>query len=251
MATINLLIEYGLKDIHLTLDGDEITHNRRRPLKNGEGSYHRILNNLEKIVNSTNISIMIRIGFDNSNYRCIPRLLKSLCDNISLDNIEIYFAPIYNTTQQCNNATSFCSVNVLTGQELIEAYKFLFSEAKKIGITIPLFLSSGPCMFWAENAIIIDTHGKIYKCLDMVGIDELTVGNVINDAYQTKYYEIMKGDVLNECIQQGCKYAPLCGGGCMMQSYTYKKMFTKAVCNYELFDEINPFLLSLIDCGEC
>ena len=250
LQTVNTLFECGLKDIHLTLDGDEDTHNKRRPLKNGKGSYHKILENLKEIVSNVNIPIMLRIGFDKSNYKNIPVLLKYLHSNIDFENIEVYFAPIYNTTQQVNNSHSFCSENVLNGRELAETYKFLFNEAKTIGITIPLFLSSGPCMFWAENAVIIDVHGNVYKCLDMVGIDELSVGNVIDNTYKSKYYEIMKGNALNECIQQGCKYVPLCGGGCMMQSYTYNKTFKKSVCNYDLFNEVIPFLLSLVDGGE-
>ena len=41
--------EYGLRRVKITVDGDEESHNCRRPLKNGANAYQIILDKMERI----------------------------------------------------------------------------------------------------------------------------------------------------------------------------------------------------------
>ena len=77
---VNTLKPFGLERIKVTLDRDEITHNRMRPRKvpnkNGRGTYRDIMNNLLKI--KGNVPIVIGGNYDDTTKRHIPALLDDL-----------------------------------------------------------------------------------------------------------------------------------------------------------------------------
>ena len=55
----------GIEEAQVTLDGDRDTHNRRRPLKGGVGTFDRILENVA--ASRDILKIQIRINVDRSN----------------------------------------------------------------------------------------------------------------------------------------------------------------------------------------
>jgi len=45
---VDRLLPYGLNGIKITLDGDKDAHNRMRPLRGGQGTFDRIVDNIRK-----------------------------------------------------------------------------------------------------------------------------------------------------------------------------------------------------------
>ena len=45
---VDRLLPYGLNGIKITLDGDRDTHNRMRPLRGGQGTFDRIVENIRR-----------------------------------------------------------------------------------------------------------------------------------------------------------------------------------------------------------
>ena len=54
---VDRLIPCGLNGIKVTLDGDHDTHNRMRPLRGGQGTFDRIIENVKRVADRCNISI--------------------------------------------------------------------------------------------------------------------------------------------------------------------------------------------------
>src|SRR2546428_2518520 len=54
---VDRLLPYGLNGFKITLDGDRDTHNRMRPLRGGQGTFDRIVENIRKVAGRTNIAI--------------------------------------------------------------------------------------------------------------------------------------------------------------------------------------------------
>ena len=60
--------ELGIRQIQITLDGPEEIHNKRRPLKNGKGSFNQILRNIDYLFSvNEKIFVTIRVNIDRSN----------------------------------------------------------------------------------------------------------------------------------------------------------------------------------------
>ena len=54
---VDRLLPYGLNGVKVTLDGDRDTHNRMRPLRGGQGTFDRIIENVRKVAGKVRIAI--------------------------------------------------------------------------------------------------------------------------------------------------------------------------------------------------
>jgi uncharacterized protein len=242
----------GLKEIHVSIDGDAESHNKRRHLKNGEPTFDIILQNIYDSQNfikneKLDLKIVLRIGFDNNNLINIKSLLSGFNGSIDWNITEVYFAPIYNTTAQICDKTSFCSQHALTDiTSLSNAYEYLFSSMLNENFILPDYISSGPCMVLADNAVLIDCNGILFKCADMVGLNDVRIGSVENTIdFNPVYYKMMRGSHVDDCFAKYCKYINMCGGGCIMHGLTKENKVGIRHCEYELFERINKYLLGL------
>lgn len=76
---VEFLKYYNFYRFQVTLDGVEEVHNSRRKLKNGKGTFNKIIENIEYIINNNILEkIDIRINYDKSNYNQIPLFLDYL-----------------------------------------------------------------------------------------------------------------------------------------------------------------------------
>ena len=75
------------------------------------------------------------------------------------------------------------------------------------------------------NSFVIDPKGTLYRCWHDLGIEELSVGSVIDDSPRNsnRLFQFMTNDitVLEECSE--CKFLPICLGGCPNMSNTNDK----------------------------
>gem|GEM_PF-3698437 len=71
----NLLCDYdNIKEVYVTLDGMEVVHNRRRPMKNNGNSFQKVVRGIEKALNSA-IKINLRFVADYDNVDALPDLV--------------------------------------------------------------------------------------------------------------------------------------------------------------------------------
>ena len=70
---VDRLVPLGLNGIKITLDGDHDTHNRMRPLRGGQGTFDRIVDNIRKVAGRCRIAI--GGNFDESSVESFPALL--------------------------------------------------------------------------------------------------------------------------------------------------------------------------------
>src|SRR5262245_28907784 len=54
---VDRLAPYGLNGVKITLDGDHDTHNRMRPLRGGQGTFDRIIENVRRVAGKCRVSI--------------------------------------------------------------------------------------------------------------------------------------------------------------------------------------------------
>lgn len=97
----------------------------------------------------------------------------------------------------------------------------------------------------SKDTVLVDPYGNLFKCVEMIGFDNLTIGNVNEEKYNQRVVNFIGQPNFKRCIKNNCKYTCLCGGGCLMKSYLKDRTLDNLDCQYKLFDELISFLLEL------
>jgi uncharacterized protein len=210
---IDYLDELRIVGLQITLDGTRESHNKTRPLRNGRETFDKVVSNMEKLVNSHNINISVRMNINKENadkYIELYRFLKQKFDN----KVHLYPAFVH------DYSGSSCKADSCYDDSYSKAI-FLKSLFYKYGLytkDIYPFRNSKGCMCQGLNSFLVGTHGELYKCWHHLGNKELIVGDIFNSQIFTNQdclADLMiRGDVLSnkECIS--CILFPSCNGGC-------------------------------------
>lgn len=225
------LLELGIDLVQVTIDGPKEIHDQTRILANGKGSFSKIIENLQQIDDSLNVSI--RVNIQKSNIARFSDLLESL-KQAGLNNkrnIQVYSAPVRDYSSDDAYVYSSCystgeySVEELRMNEQLQEYGF------KVGENISPNLSV--CGAISENALVIEPDGTLQKCWNVVGEQNERVGNIL---YPDKEYSNNSVEMINlskwyswsgyenvEC--KSCKALPLCMGGCPYYTINQNEKF--------------------------
>src|SRR5690606_6953464 len=90
---VDRLLPFGLRGVKVTLDGDRGTHNRMRPLRGGQGTFDRIVENVRKVADR--VRVAIGGNFDEQSVDSFPALLAFLKEQDFADRLaKVNFKPI-------------------------------------------------------------------------------------------------------------------------------------------------------------
>jgi len=230
---VDSLLPLGLKEIKVTLDGDQEAHDAKRRHPNGRGTFDTILGNLLQV--KEKVPISIGGNFDDSNKGSIPRLLDLLQEHGFNGHLKrVGFKPIFSSLASANrtgspfNTCTFSDINV-------EDMLWLRKETERRGFPCESGIALGPCEAARENAYTIDPLGKIYKCPGSAGMDQFVIGDINEDELNYRNTQFMTFDPCQIC--RDCPYIPLCGGGCRMGAYIKKGDFQDIACERRYFDK--------------
>ena len=249
---VNTLKPLGLKLVKVTLDGDEITHNRMRPRKKGKGhdindrgTYKDILDNLIKIKGK--IPIFIGGNYDDTSKKSIPALIDDL-QNMGFNNDdikEIAFKPIlgFPSHERCSSYM----INACTFSETkLDDILWLIQETEKRGFKPLKKIALGPCEAMREYNYTISPDGDIYKCAALAGRKKYAIGNVNSDPvdvyFSPQNVAFMTIDAWKLC--KDCKFIPICGGGCRVGAISQKGDLNAILCEKPYFEKVSKKLVA-------
>ena len=90
---VDRLLPFGLSGVKITLDGDRDTHNRMRPLRGGQGTFDRIVENIRAVADR--VAVAIGGNFDETSVDSYPALLDFLKAQEFADKlVKVNFKPI-------------------------------------------------------------------------------------------------------------------------------------------------------------
>ena len=174
------LYNVGIRSFQITLDGTEETHNKLRPLSNGNPTFKTIINNLIDISNLKNLhfNITIRINFNhNSDIDNFIEYVKKI--NFSFDKrFSFIFRPIKtNWNNKDNNVYCKSQPSYLQKQHMQKAI-----ENNLLSGDYMLYQDIGSCSCYAskENSLVIYPDMSIRKCTVALD-DEVNIVGYIND----------------------------------------------------------------------
>lgn len=207
---LNILKKYHVREIQVTLDGGRETHDKRRFLKNGKGTFDTIVSNLIKGAGIFD-KIIIRVNIDSQKPEDMSELFARL-DPIR-DKLQIGFMPTQ-TTVECtghsNNYEALHKDNENFGR-LIDSHGFNPS----VEHTPPGGLY---CAAYSNNYLLIDPRGNLYHCPVIIGKPEYRTGQLLDDGTIIKFSKSLwnwEFDPFQDDDCKSCDCLPICMGGCV------------------------------------
>jgi uncharacterized protein len=217
---IRNLPKLGINLVHITIDGPKGVHDSYRLHKNGDETFDRILDNIQKIItyNNDSISINIRTNLDNDNKDNYSDLLKSF-HKINSTKISFQVQQIQKTLT--GNGKSYCGT--MNNEEYELVYKFAKEELLKNNYRKPEdFLPRNQhyhhCYVGLDNGFAINYDGSIYKCFGDINPPENSIGSLNKagdiDFIPAEYLRWHNYDYFESISCRNCILLPICMGGC-------------------------------------
>ncbi|HLP59095.1 MAG TPA: SPASM domain-containing protein [Candidatus Deferrimicrobium sp.] len=205
-----------INHIHITIDGLEEVHNRRRLHLKNKDSFAVIQKNLDYLMEKKkefSSKIVIRVNIDRSNENDYGPLYQYLRKRYAGHDFVIYPGFVNEKFGACNSAPD----ELLDRQMKAD---FTIRQFKEYGITGLNFfpgLSKQECMARHINSYLVAPNGDLFKCWTDIGVKEKAVGNLnqkggLNNTILTRY--LTGADPFDEPKCQRCFYLPICEGRC-------------------------------------
>lgn len=215
--------------IQVTLDGNEEIHNKTRHVFSGEGTYKKILSNIQLSLNK-GIQVVLRFNCTGHNIRTFVDVLADMKDwkaqektNLTID------------LQQVWQDSARSDIDMPAEQNKLRSL-FL-----KEGFTVNPLKAITPFRCYADNAnhFIVNYNGDLYKCSARDFIKENREGFLTSNGD----LEWNEKRTLREKLKYGnpvclaCKIYPLCHGGCSQAKLENERNMT-CLKQYSDYDKV-------------
>jgi uncharacterized protein len=215
-SLVDKLAAFGFGWVQITIDGPPEIHDTRRILLSGKGSYDRIVENIDYILNNTEIGVCVRVNLDVRNLEHGFDLIDDLAargfggKRLSLD-----FAPVHSSTQDWVDDEGVVADKLYYAAREIELFKYAKVNGMYNFFAPPRFMSI--CVGVKSHAYLIGPNGDFHNCFETVHDDKFAIGHVsdLDTALATEKaarWQIWSPFVNPTCRQ--CKLLTSCGGAC-------------------------------------
>jgi uncharacterized protein len=223
---IPLLSRNRVREIQVTLDGPETVHNKRRPLRGGQGTFNAIAKGIDAAL-AAGLPVNLRVVLDRDNIADLPSLAGYAISKGWTGS------PLFKTQLGRNYELHFCqSVQsrlysridlyrdlyelILKDPDLLQFHRPAFSLSKFLfengELPAPLFDSCPGCKTeWA-----FDYSGRIFSCTATVGKPGEALGTFWPgiDLNKKRIDSWQQRDILSISSCTSCNLRLACGGGC-------------------------------------
>jgi len=249
---VDRMAPFGLNGVKITLDGDRPMHDRMRPLRGGQGTFDRIIDNIRRVADKCHVSI--GGNFDESSWESYPALLDFLKEQPFADRLaKVAFKPIIRPAQAAAPAPAATRAGIIplmavgadgkppkplagtcmtsagaggtspcdTCHFVDERMGYLREETRKRGFPTVDGVHMGPCEIHKRHAYTIGPDGSLYACPGFTGEPSLSTGHIDgrDDSRRARAAgEFEKLAAWKSCGD--CSFIPVCAGGCTVASQT-------------------------------
>jgi uncharacterized protein len=247
----------GLESVKITLDGDRTTHDRMRPLRGGQGTFDRIIENVRRV--APRCKVVIGGNFDEESVDSYPALLDFLAEQEFAESlVKVHFKPIIGTKPAATPAglipltavgadgkalggacmtsagsgggSSTCSSCGLLDTKMEE----LRVETKKRGFATDDGFHMGPCEIHRQHSYTIGTDGSLHACPGFADQATSAVGHITGEIERRHRRSAADFDALAPWKSCGeCAFIPVCAGGCSVASHSEAGDKHKPNCHKE------------------
>ena len=242
---IQLINEYRISRIQITLDGPEIVHNSRR-VNHSINCYRTIISNIHKLLEKTASRIIINSVIDTANFDQIDQMTDMLSeefnDYIFCDHPRI----IFNYGMECHpfGKSEYTEEHIPELKKYYIDFLNLLEKEIRKGISVTEIMPTPTCIAKEENDILIAPTGDIYKCISALGVPEFRICTFEDlKKNQMMYFEhIASFSDRSFASCMNCDFVLLCNGGCY---YDASVENVRQSCRKEIMEAQMPQLIKL------
>jgi len=255
---VDRMAPFGLSGVKITLDGDRDTHNRMRPLRGGQGTFDRILENMRRVAGKCRLSI--GGNFDETSVDSYPALLQFLADQeFAGQLVKVNFKPIIRaeapkpkgfipltpvgSSNKPLNGTCMTSAGAGHGSTcdscdvLDDKMSFLREETKRHGFKPHDGVHNGPCHVHMAHAHTIGPDGSLYPCPGFTGQLATSTGHIDDRVESIRESARERFERLSPWKECGdCAFIPVCAGGCVANSFSQLGDMNVPTCHKRSFE---------------
>ena len=230
---IDLLKDHPFSFLQVTVDGIGETHDARRYLAGGQGTYARIMDNIGLALRN-GISIHLRINVNRSNLESATRLPEAFRERGFTEYPGFHY--YFKATTACfeedpgNTVTDEELFHVLCGRgivtpEDVSHSRVYFDMASRVlrALKKETYPPLSPAHCGAESdMLVVDPEGILYACWDLVSMEEHSIGFTDEESgrflfnFDFSKWRTRTVDNMADCA--ACPYLMFCGGGCAAES---------------------------------
>ena len=268
---VDRLLPYGFTGAKITLDGDQAAHDRKRPLRGGQGTFDKIIANVRAIAGKCTISI--GGNFDADNADSYPALLDFLAGQDFAPRLaKVNFKPVMGgaapasavpaasvapakssringiiplTAVAADGAPLGGACMTIAGAGGVKASSpcdschfvdetmgFLREETKKRGFPTIDGVHMGPCEIHRSHAHTISPDGSLYACPGFAGDATQSVGHIDGRQEPARSHAASRFEALSAWQEcRDCSFIPVCAGGCTVAAYNELGTIDKPNCH--------------------
>ena len=219
--------------VQVTIDGSEKTHDKRRPLLTGGGTYAKIIENITHLMSSDwegHLDIRVNIDGKNSEeFAETYNIIKAKYPHSFGKRINVY--PGFVDSHEGVDTTGLFNS--------CDKGAFVVEMSKKFGINaLPVFpkLTVSGCTMTKRQAYVVGPEGELYKCWRDLGKPGEVIGGIDCEASWdlSRIAEGMVGaSYLNDADCEKCLLFPVCDGGCpKLRMLNNRDRGNRATCSY-------------------
>jgi uncharacterized protein len=241
---VDRMLPFGLNGVKITLDGDRDTHNRMRPLRGGQGTFDRIVENIRQVADRCRIAI--GGNFDLSSAASFPALLDYLkAQDFGVKLVKVNFKPIVRSepvsakgiiplipvgasgAKEALKGTCMTSVGSGAGaacdscHTMEDQMTFIREETQRHSFPTNDGVPKGMCHVHKVHAHTIGPDGSLYACPGFTGQAALSTGHIDDRRDSWRESALEKFERLHPWKECGdCAFIPTCAGGCVAASHS-------------------------------
>lgn len=213
--------------ISISMDGNELQHNRHRLTVAGKGSYKSVVQRVERLLATyTARPVGVRVTLARGNTD-VERIYAHLHDEIGFH--EVGFAPVTAGPESPFGLSDAEMAEVFRGmQSLGRTYVAFAKRGERHGFSnmnqMMFDLSNGtrktlPCGA-GVGLLAVGTTGKVSLCHRFTGSDFQTFGDVENGVSRPELSAFLKEAQVGNSACSTCPARRICAGGCYHEAYT-------------------------------
>ncbi len=201
---IQFLSQFNIGAFQITIDGNKEQHNSVRYSRKGEDTYSRIISNIKDCLGHQ-IHIVLRLNISNETHIDVEKLLADFVDVEKTDYLCFSIHKVWQADDSVHNKIE--NIVNLIRQKGYKCASY-FSRPTSICNT---------CYADKNNHLVINPHGKIFKCTARNFSDNQIEGYLEANGrikWLPLHYQRAEATPLNNASCRECKILPICIGGC-------------------------------------
>jgi uncharacterized protein len=218
---LDWLAETKVRSVQVTIDGARQTHDSRRPMAGGKGTYDTIMSNLE--VASRRIPISLRINVDRRNCGDLEGMVEELVSR-GLTSLSPYLGHVTGYSEECGDLSPFSLTNEEFAHLTLEFRLHLIRRGFAAYPSLPKPKPGAICTADSPNGVMVSPGGVVVGCWNEAAYSAAEAGarlqadGTIESRADSLHERWLAYNPFGHTECKSCRVQPLCKGGCPWES---------------------------------